>query len=613
MNFMGRDQGMKNYQRVRGSWLKATASALLPLMTATLPFSVPGWAGMNDNFNPNAVNVANLPKEKINCNEFCDSLVSGTADGGWGDKDDKKEYKNVQSTEAGRAGWSERDDQFCADHGYPTNPTVQSAVVTPSAEKCDVKMLSTDGSGQAACKKTSDAIYRCQFHNTQLIPQCLAYKATKDASDWELALAALDTAAAGTCAVACSGAVVSLGTSQTACTIAGTATTVAETAAVFTMNNGTVSKTIAGALTAIGAASTAVEGYHTVAGLKAGSRLKDAGNAADKAKDSADALRTQADGAQDLVKEGNLDASTAKEYADNADKADKGFESADSARKSAEAEKKQQQEKAKEAACVSAVTFAALAGVRYVHYGKYYNSRADACNTVQSLASNALSNKTGPAGNQGPGSSNGFNGINTAGGTVGGNGSGGGNGSSARGTDGDPVSQFCNAGVGCEVPPSLSAASDGGLLKESGLDKLVARPAGELAHSLANGVTPAQALQNALSGQGGGELGHGMASVAQAAQDDAASLGGKLQMGSPSGGMYTASGGAGGGRAGSDSNPFGNLFGGAGAGGGGARATASQVFGKSHVMDIYHTGTSQNLFEIVSGKMSSVAGRVGAR
>jgi hypothetical protein len=105
-----------------------------------------------------------------------------------------------------------------------------------------------------------------------------------------------------------------------------------------------------------------------------------------------------------------------------------------------------------------------------------------------------------------------------------------------------------------------------------------------------------------------GAAGAAMAALAQAAQDDGAKW-----PGNSGGGAY--SGGGGGGRSsGSDSgsNPFASLFGG-GAKNNGSRGPTAETFGRAPQNDIWHTGTTMNLFEIVSGKIGKVSGRVLSR
>jgi hypothetical protein len=99
-----------------------------------------------------------------------------------------------------------------------------------------------------------------------------------------------------------------------------------------------------------------------------------------------------------------------------------------------------------------------------------------------------------------------------------------------------------------------------------------------------------------------------LAQLAAHAEQKGAELGGLLGMGM---GAYSSGGGGGSSGGSKSDNPF-SLFG-AGAGGSAAAGSATQIttFGSvPGVMDIWHTGTTQNIFEIVSGKMSKVSNRV---
>jgi hypothetical protein len=546
-------------------WLKTTAAALLPLMAASVPYSTPGWAIVNNSANPNAVNISALEPEKVNCNDFCENLVAKVANGGWTDKDSRKEYRNVMNTSGG-SGWSLTDDQFCANHGYPTNPSVQAATVSVNNQACNVTMLQGQsyGTGTEGCKRASDAIFRCQMHNSQVIPQCLAYKAAKTADDGESVVLALDIAAAATCGAECAlapaGAVGSAVAG--ACQIAGTSATVMEV-----IQNSRMAYTERAMQSVLGGAGTIAGGTATAVNIL---------NAGDAAETGSETNIGLGSGGGDEVRKKNQ----------------------------------------RKASCYAAASFAFLAGLRTYNIRNDMKAKDDACKAVRGLASNVLTGSPGTAGNQGAGTGTGFNGINTGGSATGDNGSGGSNGSYAGAGTGTGTENInCSGPLGCEVPPTLSSATDGGVLTQSGLDKLVGKPAADIAAALKSGVTPAQALQSAMGSAGAGQMGGALASLAQSAQDNASSLGGSFNMSSPAAGaMYAAGGGGGGGRSGGDSNPFGNLFGGqGGAGAGGARALASEEFGKGRATDIWHTGTTQNLFEIVSGKVSQVSGRVGAR
>jgi hypothetical protein len=109
-------------------------------------------------------------------------------------------------------------------------------------------------------------------------------------------------------------------------------------------------------------------------------------------------------------------------------------------------------------------------------------------------------------------------------------------------------------------------------------------------------------------GSSAGELGAAIANLAQKSQDNAGSL---AFLGGAGSTYAGGGGGAGGGSKSSDSsNPFAGLFG-AKDGGPAVGGAGSQSFGsRAPSNDIWHTGTTQNLFEIVSTKVSQVVSRV---
>jgi hypothetical protein len=582
----------------RNRFLSLTASALLPLTAATLPFTDPAWSSTSNVNNANAVNMSALKPAAVDCNNFCGNLINAAAvpqDGAdWMHITDQKKLDSYTTGINGGSwatGANSPDDQWCANHGYITNPaTPADGTATVSTQTCNVTMLN----GDTNCADTNIKIMRCQMHNSQVIPQCLAYQAIDGASKAEGAVLALDIAAAGICGAACAATNMSIGTAapivETACQAAGATATVAELVSVFAMSSGPVSSAINGLMAA--GAGTAT-GISLAGGIGVGTTTKGLDDAATHA-NPMDLPGTESTCTEGVGCTAGEDPTHLTVGSENPEKSH------------------QEASKSKKAtSCSAAVVFAMMAGIRGASWSNYKGHlRDNACHDIQSLASNVLSGSTTPTGGTNNPAGTGFSGVVTAGGTVSTPGSGGSSsGNIAGGTGGTTTSNLDPS-----VPPALSAATDGGMLTQTGLDKLVAKPAAEIAKALSNGTTPAQALQSALGSTGNSGAAGALAGLAQAAQENANSLGGKVNLGSLPSAMYASGGGSRSGGGGEASNPFANLFGQQGAGAGASRATASESFGGSaRAMDIYHTGTTQNLFEIVSGKVSQVAGRVGVK
>jgi hypothetical protein len=267
-------------------------------------------------------------------------------------------------------------------------------------------------------------------------------------------------------------------------------------------------------------------------------------------------------------------------------------------------------------ACVTAVTFAVMAGIRAYNIVTAGKTKDDACAAVQKSVSKATVAAGGPKADPnnsnfkplnggGGGGGGGSGAINTPGG-----GANSGSGGDKGGDGGKRPDLNCVSGGGgvggCGA--AATAGLDGQALQRSGLDKAVGAKAAELAAHSSGNPNAGAMIAGALGGQGG-DFGSGVAALAAEAQKEPPKVDGMGSAYSGGGGGGGGSGGGGGG-----GNPFAALFGGGAAGAGPGNGTSAAAFGQgAPQVDIWHTGTHMNLFEIISEKVAKVSHRVGAK
>jgi hypothetical protein len=412
------------------------------------------------------------------------------------------------------------------------------------------------------------------MYNSQVIPQCLAYKAVDNAAEWQVTLLALDLAAAGTCAAGCAGANL-VPAVALSCQGLGAAASISELVGVFAMSSSVVGSAISGVLAVGGGATTALQLAH--AGDEGGWGIG----------------RGMTGKIQpDLNVETGLDAN--------------GNHTSDQALNTEETRKQ------KDAMCGSAVFYTALGIARGVNFSMYKDKLLkDSCKKVQDLASDVLSGSAGDGGQNGDNNPSGYHPTDPSGSGGGGTGTPGSGGTTGGANNpyvsNDPEKKGCTTSK-CDVPEGQKASTDGSSLTRSGLDKAVSPKAPDIASAFKSGGTGA-ATQAAFGGLPT-DLGSALATLAAAVKENPESVLGNSAVGSG----YSGGGGSGGGGSSkSDANPFANLFGAKDAGGM-ARGPADIGFGSvGKPMDIWHTGTHMNLFEIVSDKVSRVANRVGVK
>ena len=123
------------------------------------------------------------------CSSFCPQLVNNSG-----------QVLGLNGT----TGWTLADDQWCVDHGSPTNPAVApdptpTSSTPPPNTPCQVPMIN----GDMSCAQTTAWYNHCGWHNGQVEQQCEAYESAGQGRGGEKTVLFLDIAAAGTCAIAC--------------------------------------------------------------------------------------------------------------------------------------------------------------------------------------------------------------------------------------------------------------------------------------------------------------------------------------------------------------------------------------------------------------------------
>src|SRR5690242_16861596 len=128
------------------------------------------------NIDANAVSAP--AKAAVECENFCGLLVDQVT----------KDYLGLDGT----PGWKgQSDDQWCANHGVVTQPSVQPGNTTPyKGANCNVPMLN----GDTNCADVNARLVHCKFHGSQAELQCMAYETATKAKDSEKIILGLDVA-----------------------------------------------------------------------------------------------------------------------------------------------------------------------------------------------------------------------------------------------------------------------------------------------------------------------------------------------------------------------------------------------------------------------------------
>jgi hypothetical protein len=524
---------------------------------------------------------------------------------------------------SGQPGWTTADDQWCANHNSQTNPQIMASPAPLGATVPTQSCATSYYPGDTSCAQVTAGFNRCQYKNSQVESYCQAYESAKMAGAGEDMVFLLDVAAAGTCGAVCVMEMTSIGAGQTVqkvCDGAAMGAGAAEILVTLTQQASTMGKIADAALGAAGI----VEG---IVGWKAASN--NAGCASNGNPKSASGASGAGTGSGSLTQQvnsldpaptlnttpmqgiapPNLGAPTAPVInvqpalpagitapgSKNEYKAPTRLPSVDEFVASlfisnAEAAPQKGCEKQ---ACITAVTMAALAGIRKYNMGYGERTKQKSCASIWALQSSA----NAVAG-----------GITAAGFTATGGSTAGTSGSSI-GSTGSSTGTTTAAGVNCVANGGtvascsngqVSAATDGGILGNSGLGAVAAPLAQQLASALpassGDSGGPGGAMGAATSGDGA--MGPALTKVAQTAFDNAKELGQVASMGYSSGG--------GGGATASDSNGLANLFGNSGAAAPAAAPMAVFRGDGEEGNDIWHSHTSNNIFQIISHRIGKV-------
>jgi hypothetical protein len=178
---------------------------------------------------------------KTDCDSVCGDLLSLNKKQAGGDE--KKMMNQV---------WTASDDAWCGAHGVSTSSKTlekpESEVV--SVPGCPYTVTKADldeakGDPNAACNSVHRYVRRCQLHNSQVEPQCLAYSASNQGKDLQMIMLALDITGTGICTGSCmawwEGPV-----AEGVCKYTSMAAAVTELLGVISMNQSPVGKAISG-------------------------------------------------------------------------------------------------------------------------------------------------------------------------------------------------------------------------------------------------------------------------------------------------------------------------------------------------------------------------------
>jgi hypothetical protein len=491
--------------------------------------------------------------EEVYCDSICPSIANSNG-----------QLLNL----SGQPGWTSADDQWCANHNSQTNPQIMASPAPLGATVPTQSCTTSYYPGDTSCAQVTAGFNRCQYKNSQVESYCQAYESAKMAGAGEDMVFLLDIAAAGTCGAVCAAEMTSIGagfTMQRACNGVAMGAGAAEILVTLTQQASTMGKIANAALGAAGVAEGAVGWLN---------QNKDNGACYNNQITSIEPSTWAKLALLDHCKDYFMDMLIPDANAANAPAAPV------------------QGKGCAKAACITAVTMAALAGVRYYNMGYGKRTKEKSCNSIWALQSSA----NAVAG-----------GITAAGFTATGGSTAGTSGSSV-GSTGTSTGSTTAAGLNCVANGGtvascsngqVSAATDGGILGNSGLGTLAAPLAQQLASALPASSGDSGGLGSAMGGatSGDGAMGPALTKVAQTAFDNAKELGQVASMG------YGSAGGGGG--TASDTNGLANLF---------ANSAAPPAVAPMAVFkgdgeegdDIWHSHSSNNIFQIVSHRIGKV-------
>jgi hypothetical protein len=399
-------------------------------------------------------------------------------------------------------------------------------------------------SGDTSCEQTEAQLAHCQYHNGQVEQQCEAYVGAEQTKSGQIAMISMDAVVAATCGAACaSQAFAGNKAVMIACRDGGMAANAAELIVTLSQKSSAVAKLIQASSAAFGIGSS----------IKSAMSFQD---------DSTPGAGGPNQGAAGYFKGNKADTGDGKKP--NRDKA----------------------------ACTSALTFAVMVGTRYESLKGANSTEQSACNQVLSLATSSPVVGSG---------------ILIPLSMVGGGGSTGATGGSTGATGTGTVLNCVGSGgsIGTCTGTTTVSPSDASVLGSSGIASQLAAPAAAVAPSVASGLDDGTgSAGGAISAAGGtGDAGNAVITLASKAQDLGIDPRGEVAGTQRSGG-----GGAAPEAAADDANPLGalaDLLKGQG-GGQTTNGVGTTVFnGPAKSNDIWHTSTTDNLFQVVTDAYKS--------
>ena len=492
----------------------------------------------------------------------------------------------------GTSTWSTTDDLLCQNMGSPTAAGYSNrlpapdAVYTANNPGCNVNMspdviaaVKDYAPGQPEstyCALAGQLKDHCKYHNSQLEPQCVAYNSFSQPVVANGVMAGIDGAVAAYCGICCF-FVATPPPAHAVCGGLAAAAGAAEFATTMAMKqNSDIAKYVGmiGGLAGVGIG---------VAGL------------IDGATDASAAAKAKGAGGGSAPASAPASASGSGSAAQNASKAD-------------EAERNKM-------SCATAVLFAAMMGFRIYNITQMDKSKGKACEAIQKLqgkidsklaAKQAATSAAKAAATSG--------GDNSGGYTVS---------SGKTASAANQLASYTNCtnsggGAHCDascvstcvnqsgINPQTLSATDGQAISQSGMPQqamnMIPDPKSFLETAKKDG---AGAALGSIMPSSAGPVANALGAIANEVQNHP-----ELLEGYSLPAAYGGGGGGGGGGGPKGDNPFASMFAGAGGAPAGPGAPNSMQFGTSTGPDIWHSKSTENIFQIVSEKIGKVTPRV---
>ncbi|MBY0471477.1 hypothetical protein K2X30_09945 [bacterium] len=556
------------------------------------------------------------------CDNICNDLVS-SSDGSWDivtRGGGKGSIKGIPGQ--GGAGWDSADDNWCSFHKNGSSAGSAFDGKGPNdlvaAPGCPYRVTNSDvaaaGSAANACEYVSKGVKRCDLRGGQIEEQCLAYMSAGDGSKWQYILLALDLTAAGSCAMACFSSVASGGTTESVCQYAGIAAGGTELIATLAMKNSTVGTLINGVAAGAGAYSANALWTQNGGGVQNMGIFQGSGGTGTAAVNPnvADAGGIQSQINAAYAPKPTAPVSTAGNYSQPLSQSQQAYNQGTQGVHMGQqvdpvtgntpaqnaAKPTQAQETKTKASCYAAAAFGVLTGLRGHSILGIKKTKDQACGQIQSLqgSQNVAINWNGVPGMAVSASQGGIG----SGANQGGLGTGGSIGKLPQGIAG--------------VPPVALQAVDGNLLSKTGLDRALGSEASKLnPDAIMNTLSSGGAgglMKSALGNAANTPAGDSLTRLAQTSQDSATVFLGAVPGATMMGGGGGGAGPSGGGKEPGFAGALASLLGGEGGDRSPAGASMTNFGNPAGNTDIWHAGSTDNIFQIVTRRIERVTSRV---